>query len=60
MSEYNNLFTPPSPTSQRLHFRLLKYDLPIYPRRGQSLASAMAAVHRQAATEMIDCLEGFI
>jgi hypothetical protein len=56
LSEYKNLFTrpppdsdvPPSPSSPSPSSRLPKYDAPIYPKRGQTPASAIAAAHRQA------------
>ena len=58
LSEYKNLFTrppapdsdvTPSPTSPASPTsRLPKFDSPIYPRRGQTPASAIAAAHRQA------------
>ena len=59
VSEYKNLFTrpqpdsdiPPSPSSPTPNSRFQKSDTPIYPRRGQTPASAIAAAHRQATTD---------
>ena len=58
LSEYKNLFTrppqdsdvTPSPTPPP-NPRLPKSDPPIYPRRGQTPASAIAAAHRQATSD---------
>ena len=59
LSEYKNLFTrpppqdpdvTPSPTSPSTS-RLPKFDSPIYPKRGQTPASAIAAAHRQATND---------
>ena len=56
LSEYKNLFTRPPPQDSEVTpsptppptSRLPKFDAPIYPRRGQTPASAIAAAHRQA------------
>ncbi|KAF8809602.1 hypothetical protein BYT27DRAFT_7187356 [Phlegmacium glaucopus] len=57
LSDYKNLFTRPpqdadiaSGPSPPPSSRLPKADSPIYPRRGQTPASAIAAAHRQATT----------
>ena len=57
LSEYKNLFTRPPPDSDAApnpnspsNSRFPKYDAPIYPKRGQTPASAIAAAHRQATS----------
>ena len=59
LSEYKNLFTRPPPQDSDVTpsptppptSRLPKVDSPIYPRRGQTPASAIAAAHRQATSD---------
>lgn len=59
LSEYKNLFTRPPPQDSDITpnptppptSRLPKFDSPIYPRRGQTPASAIAAAHRQATSD---------
>ena len=59
LSEYKNLFTRPPPPDSEVTpsptppptSRLPKFDSPIYPRRGQTPASAIAAAHRQATND---------
>ena len=59
LSEYKNLFTRPPPQDSDVTpsptppptSRLPKIDSPIYPRRGQTPASAIAAAHRQATSD---------
>ena len=59
VSEYKDLFTrrppqdsdvAPSPSPSSPSSRHPKPDVPIYPRRGQTPASAIAAAHRQATS----------
>lgn len=62
LSEYKNLFTRPPPQDSDVTpnptppptSRLPKFDSPIYPRRGQTPASAIAAAHRQATSDSDD------
>ena len=59
LSEYKNLFTRPPPQDSDVtpsptpppNSCLPKSDPPIYPRRGQTPASAIAAAHRQATSD---------
>jgi len=57
LSDYKNLFTRPPQDADATpnpspppSSRLPKSDAPIYPRRGQTPASAIAAAHRQATS----------